>query len=180
MNKFKEMSRALVARAEDENRLKKLLQKTVENIAAERAGASAMHDDAEIYAEILEIKARMDGKVAELTDEAALLKPDVFPVMKKDGELIKAGTRINWKGTLKRAAVDLYDAVANSPDNAPNLWENVDYKNNYRVIPETLSVGDAFSEGEKGYWKDKLYVSLINNNVWNPEQHPAGWSEVTE
>lgn len=137
-------------------------------------------DDAEIYAEILKIKARMDGKVAELTDEAALLKPDVFPVMKKDGELIKAGTRINWKGTLKRAAVDLYDAVANSPDNAPNLWENVDYKNNYRVIPETLSVGDAFSEGEKGYWKDKLYVSLISNNVWNPEQHPAGWSEVTE
>ncbi|MBO5410039.1 MAG: hypothetical protein J6A60_02140 [Clostridia bacterium] len=178
MNKFKEMSRALVARAEDENRLKKLLQKTVENIAAERAGAPAMHDDAEIYAEILKIKSRMDGKVAELTDEAALLKPDVFPVMKKDGELIKAGTRINWKGTLKRASVDLYDAVANSPDNAPNLWEDLIYEDEYRVIPETITAGTAFAKGEKGKWGDKIYESLIDNNVWTPAAHPSGWLEV--
>lgn len=180
MNKFKAASKLLQGRALYDSRLTSLFMKTVENLMAERAGAPAPHDDSEIYREVQELRTLVNEVLGEATDETALLIPDAFPGLQKNGELIRAGTRINWKGELKRAAVNLYDTVENNPDNAPNLWENVDYKNNYRVIPETLSVGDAFSEGEKGYWKDKLYVSLINNNVWNPEQYPAGWSEVTE
>ena len=92
--------------------------------------------------------------------------------------MIKVGTRINWNGVLKRASVDLYDTLENNPDNAPTLWEDIEYKEGYRIIPQTITVGTAFSKDELGWWEDTLYKSLLDNNVWTPEQYPSGWEIV--
>ena len=101
----------------------------------------------------------------------------IFPTMKYDGALIKAGTRIQWDGQLKRAAVDLWDNEQSNPDNAPTLWEDIDYRNGVRVIPETVTAGLAFSKDELGWWKGDIYKSLIDSNVWNPDQYPQGWEK---
>ena len=111
-------------------------------------------------------------------DKTASIAPELFPELKQDGSLIKVGTRIKWNGTLKRAAVDLWDTPENNPDNAPALWEDIQYRLGYRIIPETITVGLAFSEGECGWWGDVLYKSTISANVWTPEQYPAGWELV--
>lgn len=115
---------------------------------------------------------------ASLEDEVASKTPELFGRLNQNGELIKVGTRVNWNGVLKRAAVDLYDTLENNPDNAPTLWEDIAYKEGYRTIPETITVGTAFAKDECGWWKDSLYKSLLDNNVWNPEQHPTGWELV--
>lgn len=115
---------------------------------------------------------------AILEDKEASETPELFKKLSESGDLIKVGTRINWNGTLKRAAVDLYDTLENNPDNAPTLWEDIEYKDGYRIIPETITVGTAFSKDEYGWWKDTLYKSLIDSNVWTPEQYPNGWIEV--
>lgn len=112
------------------------------------------------------------------TDAIASTAIDVFPTLKEDGALIKVGTRINWKGTLKRAAVDLQDTVENNPDNAPTLWEDISYREGYRIIPETITVGTAFAKDELGWWGDELYKSLIEINVYTPIAYPAGWEKV--
>lgn len=112
------------------------------------------------------------------TDEIASCNVNVFPCLKHDGSLIKAGTRIQWAGVIKRAAVDLWDTVENNPDDAPTLWEDLNYLNGYRTIPEVITVGTAFNIDECGWWKDKLYKSLINANVYTPDQYSAGWQEV--
>ena len=108
-------------------------------------------------------------------DQTASIAPEVYDEMAYSNELIKAGTRINWNGTLMRAAVDLWDTEENSPDNAPTLWENIAYKQGIRIIPETITTGTAFTKGEQGWWRDNLYISLIDNNVWTPETYSAGW-----
>ena len=36
-------------------------------------------------------------------------------------------------------------------------------------------VGLAFSEGEIGWWGDKLYRSKVNDNVYTPAQYPDNW-----
>lgn len=113
-----------------------------------------------------------------LDDKLASETPELFDKLNENGELIKAGTRINWSGTLKRASVDLWDTKENNPDNAPTLWEDIEYKNGIRIIPEVITVGTAFSKDELGYWKDTLYKSLIDNNVWTPEENPSGWELV--
>lgn len=113
-----------------------------------------------------------------LEDKEASLTPELFGRLNQNGELITVGTRINWNGTLKRASVDLWDTKENNPNNAPTLWEDIEYKEGYRIIPATITAGTAFSKDEMGWWKDTLYKSLIDNNVWTPEQNPSGWEII--
>lgn len=112
------------------------------------------------------------------TDAQASLAVAVYPTLKTDSALIPAGTRINWEGTIKRAAVDLWDTVENNPDNAPAMWEDINYKEGYRVIPETITAGTAFALDECGWWNDVLHRSLIAANVYTPDAYPAGWKVV--
>lgn len=110
-----------------------------------------------------------------LSDAVISTAPEACRRMKYDGSLIQNGTRINWDGTIKRAAVDLWDREENNPDNAPTLWEDIAYRGGIRIIPETITVGTAFGKDELGWWEGKLYKSLIDNNVWAPTAYPAGW-----
>lgn len=108
-------------------------------------------------------------------DKTASVAPELYDELQNDGSLITAGTRINWNGTLKRAAVDLWDTKENNPDNAPTLWEDILYRNGIRIIPEVITAGLAFANEELGWWGDTLYRSKIANNVWTPEQYPDSW-----
>lgn len=114
------------------------------------------------------------------TDAVASLSIAVYPSMRYTGTLISAGTRINWGGVLKRAAVDLWDNEGSNPDNAPTLWEDVEYKDGYRIIPETISATLAFSAGEIGYWTpdERFYRAINNGTVWTPAVNPASWEVV--
>ena len=111
------------------------------------------------------------------TDAQASSAVSVYPTLKQDGSLIKSGTRINYNGAIIRAAVDLYDTETNSPENAPTLWETLNYKDGYRIIPEVITVGTAFSKGELGWWNDELYESLVDSNVYTPDQYAPYWSK---
>lgn len=114
-----------------------------------------------------------------ITDEATASRAVEFhPEMKYDGSLIPAKTRINWRGTLKRASIDLWDTRENNPDNAPTLWEDIAYKDGFRIIPEVITATLAFSEGECGWWGDKLYRSKANGNVYTPAVYPANWEQM--
>ena len=129
--------------------------------------------------EALRLRAIVERAAASLDDKTASTAGMLFPKLKQDGALIKSGTLINWNGTLKRAAVDLWDTQENNPDNAPTLWEDIAYRGGYRIIPATITAGTAFSLDECGWWGDTLYRSTISNNVWTPEQYSAGWEAVT-
>lgn len=113
-----------------------------------------------------------------LDDKTASETPELFDKLNENGDLVPVGTRINWNGGLKRASVDLWDTAKNNPDNAPMLWEDIEYKDGIRIIPETITVGTKFSKDELGWWQDTLYKSLLDNNVWNPTQYPAGWELI--
>ena len=39
---------------------------------------------------------------------------------------------------------------------------------------------DAHMKGYKTTYKGKKFISLIDNNVWTPDEYPAGWEEVVE
>lgn len=123
----------------------------------------------------LKIRSLAMTSAVDMDDVNASSMPEMFPKLKQDGSLVKAGTRINWNGKLKKAAVDLWDTAENNPDNAPVLWEDLNYVNGYREIPDVITVTTAFSKGEKGWWKGAVWESLQDNNVWNPEQFAAGW-----
>lgn len=124
------------------------------------------------------LRQTMDAAGKLLTDQQASTVAALYPTLRGDGALVKEGTRIRWGGRLLRAAADLWDSAENAPDAAPELWEEIAYREGIRVIPETLTAGTAFQRDELGWWGDALYLSLIDNNVWTPEAHPEGWEAV--
>lgn len=134
------------------------------------AAALAAEEAKKPYIEIL---------TANLDDATASTVIPLYPAMKYDGSLIEAGTRINWGGVLKRAAVDLWDMEHNDPDHSPKLWEDIQYRDGYRIIPDVITVGLAFANGEKGWWTDGLlYESLADNNVYTPAAYREHWKVV--
>ena len=128
--------------------------------------------------EAYKLRALIEKASASLPDKEASEGASLFPRLKQDGSLVKAGTRINWGGVVKRAAVDLWDTEPNDPNHTPGLWEDISYREGYRIIPETITAGTAFAKDEYGWWEDMLYKSLIDANVYTPEQYPAGWEVV--
>ena len=129
-------------------------------------------------AKALKIRSLAMESAVAMDDVNASTVPEMFPKLKQDGSLVSAGTRINWNGQLKKAAADLWDTPENNPHNAPALWEDLNYVNGYRVIPETVTAAQAFSKGERGVWKGVVYESTQDNNVWNPVQFAAGWQKI--
>ena len=120
------------------------------------------------------IRAQVEAGAAALPDAEASIEPSLTRKMRYDGSLIKAGTRIDWGGVLKRAAVDLWDTEENNPDNALD-------RDGIRVIPDVITAGLAFSYDEHGWWGDVLMRSILpgeKTNVYTPEQYPAGWEKV--
>ena len=130
-------------------------------------------------AEALRLRAIVEQAAESLDDQTVSTAPTLLRKLKQDGKLVSAGTRINWGGTIKRAAVDLWDTAENTPDAAPTLWEDIDYRDGYRVIPSVITAGTAFALDELGWWDGKLYKSKLAANVYTPEQYPAGWEEQT-
>ena len=109
-------------------------------------------------------------------DKEASSCAELYPTMKYDGGLIAYKTRINWNGVLKQAAVDLWDMEENNPDNNPDLWNDVEYKNGIRIIPSQIPATNPFGYDELGLWEDGfVYKSKLQTNVYTPAQYPLGW-----
>lgn len=128
--------------------------------------------------EAIYLRSIVEQAATSLDDKTASTAATLFPRLKENGELIRAGTRINWNSTVKKAAVDLWDTKENNPDNAPTLWADLPYKDGYRIIPEIITVTTAFAKDELGWWDGVLYRSLLNANVYTPKQYPDGWEKV--
>lgn len=121
------------------------------------------------------------GPGLKLDAETNTLSVDTADAVEKDNtKPVTSAAVYTEVGTIKRAASDLWDTAQNTPDAAPALWEDIAYKQGFRIIPETITAGLAFSKGEKGWWQDELYESLLAANVWNPSVNPDGWKKITE
>ena len=120
----------------------------------------------------------IERAAASLDDRTASTAAPLFPRLRQDGALVKAGTRINWNGAVKRAAVDLWDTRENDPDHAAALWADIDYRDGWRIIPETITAGTAFALDECGWLNGALYRSRLEANVFTPDAYPDGWEPV--
>lgn len=128
--------------------------------------------------EALKLRALVEQASAFLPDKEASEGAKLFPRLTEGGVLVKAGTRINWNGVLKRAAVDLWDTAENNPDNAPALWADIEYREGYRLIPATITAPLAFALNECGWEDGILYKSLRDGNCYPPSVTPEWWEVV--
>ena len=128
--------------------------------------------------EAIRLRGVVEQAVQRLDDKTASTATKLFCGMKHDGSLIKAGARINWHGTLKQAAVDLWDTETNSPDSAPTLWSDIAYKDGIRIAPETFTASNAAAMDELMWFGEHIYRSKMAGNVYTPEQAPTVWELI--
>ena len=131
-------------------------------------------------ADAIAFRKQIEAAALNLDDKGASMSADFYSDLFYLGGLVLAGTRINHNGVLYKAAVDLWDTEDNNPENAPTLWEKIQYHNGIRIIPEVITVTTAFAKNELGYFEadGKTYKSLLEANVYTPAAYPEGWEEV--
>lgn len=77
-----------------------------------------------------------------------------------------------------------YDSITHTerPENARDRWGLCHTKNpkNAKPYVEPQGTSGMYMKDECCVQNDVVYISLIDNNVWSPDQYPAGWKEYTE
>lgn len=115
-----------------------------------------------------------------VSDDVALLIPDVYPVWSGNGVEYKKDMRVTYNSVLYKVLQDHTSQETWIPTDAPSLFAKV--LTSTETIPdwEQPSADNAYMKGDKVRYNGKVYESLIDNNVWAPDAYPDGWKEVTE
>lgn len=107
------------------------------------------------------------------------LHPGLFPRLKGDGSLVKAGTHINWNGTIKRAANALWDTTENDPDHAPEMWNDIEYREGLRVLTGPIPATSPVQVDEICWYRDEKWKNVSGvPSVYLPDEYPAGWERM--
>ena len=98
-----------------------------------------------------------------------------------DGRLVTVGQRIRWGDKLMAATADLWATETNNPDNAPTLWEEILYRDGYRVLTGPISASNPVKPGE-WCWEDGVLWACIYPNVctYRPSEYDGAWERVNE
>ena len=122
-----------------------------------------------------EVRAAMDTAGAQLDDAAALGAMAIYPAWE-----IGAAYAVNDR---RRYGANLYKCVQAhtsqadwTPDATPALWVKVSVEEWPEFVQPT-GAHDAYNTGDKVTYNGKRYVSLIDANVYSPDDYPAGWEE---
>lgn len=121
----------------------------------------------------------------ENTDEQALEVQILYPNWEdlEDGTMLKVGDRVNYDGILYNVIQEHQKQSTWNPVDAPSLFAKVIIPDP-SVIPEWVqpSSTNGYMTGDKVNHNGTTYISLVDNNVWEPGAvgTETVWKEVTE
>lgn len=126
-----------------------------------------------------QLRALIERAAASLSDEDALTGVELFPRWNGDGVEYKADERVSYNDILFKCLQAHTSQITWTPTDTPSLWAKV-------LIPDPEVIPDweqpdstnAYMKGDKVRYNGKIYESLIDNNIWSPNDYPAGWQEV--
>lgn len=118
------------------------------------------------------------------TDEQALEVQALYPNWEdlEDGTTLKVGQRVNYSDVLFNVIQEHQKQSTWNPVDAPSLFAKVLIIDT-AVIPEWEQPNstNGYMMGDKVNHNGKTYLSLVNNNVWEPGAvgSETVWEEVT-
>ncbi len=128
-----------------------------------------------------ELRKKIESIATTMDDEQAMEYSELFANWSGDGIAYAVGDRVRYNGVLYKvlqvhtsqpdwtpeAAVSLFAKMLIPDPEVIPVWEQPDSTNPYM-------------KGDKVIFEDKIYESLIDNNVWSPAAYPMGWQEITK
>ena len=129
--------------------------------------------------EARKLRKLIEKAVISLDNEDALECVTLFTLWNPDGHAYVTGDRIRYGENLYDCLMDHVSQESWNPVDAPSLWAKV-------LIPpgptipewEQPSSTNPYMMGDKVRHNEKVWISTIDNNVWEPGIY--GWDEVVE
>lgn len=121
-----------------------------------------------------------------LTSEQAMEIATIYPKY-EIGKFYTVGEFFTY-GENHVGDPQLYKVVQNHtsqadwlPSETPSLYEPIGLNNEgYPVWSKPSGAHDAYNIGDIVDYNGKLYKSLINGNVYSPDEYPSGWELYEE
>ena len=111
-----------------------------------------------------------------VTDKISLQVPNLYPAWKVETNYI-VGDRVLYEDVLYKVITTHTSQIDWTPDVSPSLFAKVLIPDE-NVIPEWEQPDSTnpYMTGDKVAHNGKVWVSIIDNNVWEPEIY--GWEAV--
>lgn len=126
------------------------------------------------------VKTTYETQLTTVTDDAALLLTEYYPVWSGDSVEYKKDYRLTYNGILYKVLQDHTSQASWTPDAAPSLFAKVLVTGDEDTPPEWQQPDstNAYMTGDRVTFEGHVYESLIDNNVWKPTDYPAGWKQI--
>lgn len=121
-----------------------------------------------------------------LTDDEAVEISTIYPAYEVGrayaaDELISCGTNTVGDLQLYRVVQSHTSQADWRPDATPSLYTPIGLsEKGYPVWSKPAGAHDAYAAGDIVEYNGTLYKSLINGNVYSPDEYPAGWEIYKE
>lgn len=128
-----------------------------------------------------ELRATVEKLAQTLDDENALENIELFPKWSGASVQYEEGQKVKYEDTLYRVLTTHTSQSDWNPVDAPSLFAQVLVSQDGEPLPWVQpSSTNPYNTGDRVIFNDKVYESLIDNNVWSPADYPMGWKEITE
>lgn len=117
----------------------------------------------------------IEEAATSLDDEDALLAPELYPHWEPGMDVV-VDERMYYDDKLYRVAQVHTTQEGWEPDKTPALFTEVAKPGEIPVWKQPTGAQDAYMKGDKVHYPDKpdpVYVSTVDNNVWQPGVY--GW-----
>lgn len=130
-----------------------------------------------------QLRRALELYVQTVTDESVMMEiPDMYPVWNGDNYSYKTGVILGY-GVNADGETQLYTVLQDhtsqaewTPDKAVSLYKAVGFTGDgVPVWTQPLGASDAYAAGDKVSHKEKIWVSDVDGNVWEPGVY--GWSK---
>ena len=130
--------------------------------------------------ELFKIREMIEKASASLPDADAIEAAELFPAW-AIGVAYSVGERVQYDGKLYKV-VQAHTSQADwTPDKTPGLFAEVAAPGEIPVWKQPTGAQDAYNKGNKVWYPDvntTVYESVIDSNVWSPNDYPQGWKVV--
>lgn len=117
-----------------------------------------------------------DEQAMEIAD---LYEPWAAGKAYKTGKIVKYGVNADGETQLYTVLQDHTSQAGWEPDKAVSLFKAVGFTDSgVPIWTQPLGASDAYQKGDQVSHKDQIWVSTVDNNVWEPGVY--GWIEQAE
>lgn len=112
----------------------------------------------------------------EATTASALEAKELFPLWVV-GIQVQEGERYQYNNDLYQVVTPHTTQIDWTPDKVPALFKLVSI-DEFPEWKQPLGASDAYQKDDKVTYDNQHWVSIVNNNVWQPGIY--GWNKIDE